>query len=199
MKLKNAFFAVICAAAVSLTGCGDKLVYENGTANIKDADISLTVPEDWTVVTDDEIYDEMYKELSDEYGSAKELKTFYEDNGERLLLSAQSPDGNVAALLSESEKGEVNVADILRTVHDTTVFDFRSSELFTESSFEEYTWGGVSGVMSIIKVSDAEGEPAALEQREFCFERGGLIFSLQIHITGGHEQEADGIVISSAE
>lgn len=199
MKLKNVFFAVLCAAAVLLAGCGDKTVYKNGIADIKNANITLSIPEDWTVATDDAVYDEMYKGLADEYGSVKELKKSFEDDGERLLLNAQSPDGNVAALFSEIEKGEPGAADILRAVHDTTIFDLRSSGFYTEGSFEEYTWGGVSGVLSVIKVSDSEGEPAFMEERGFCFERENMIFSLQIHIAGGFEQEADGIVISSAE
>ena len=199
MKLKNVFFAVLCAAAVFLTGCGNKTVYKNGIADIKNANITLSIPEDWTVMTDDKAYDELYKGLSDEYGSVKELKKSYEDNGERLLLNAQSPDGNVVALFSELEKEESGAAEILRSVHDTTIFDLRSSGFYTKGSYEEYTWGGVSGVMSVIKVSDSEGEPVFMEEREFCFEHEDLIFSLQIHIMGGFEQEADGIVISSAE
>lgn len=199
MKLKNAFFAVISAFTVLLTGCGDKLTYKNGIADIKNANISLAIPEDWKVVTGDGVYDELYRQLSDEYGSAKELKGSFEDGGERLLLNAQSPDGNVVALFSEFDKGEASASEILRAVHDTTVFDFRSSDFFTDGSFDEYEWGGVSGVMSIIKVSEKEGESVVLEEREFCFECGGLIFSLKIHIMGGFEQEADEIEISPAK
>lgn len=197
MRLKNAFFAVICAAAVFLAGCGDKTEYKNGKANIKNAGITLSIPEDWTVTTGDKVYDVLYEELSDEYGSAKELKQSFEDNGERLLLNAQSPDGSVAALFSEIDKGEASVSDILRAVHDTTVFDYRSSDFFTEGSFDELNWGGVSGVMSVIKVFLNEGDEVAWEEREFCFERDDLIFSLQIHITGGHEHEADSIEVSA--
>lgn len=198
MKLKNVFFAALCAASVFLAGCGDKTVYKNGAAELKNAKITLSVPEDWTVTTDDEVYDELYKEFSDEYGSAKELKKSFEENGERLLLNAQSPDGNTAALFSQTEKEDASAAELLRVVHDTTVFDLRSSGLFTESSFEEFTWGGVSGVMSVIKVSDSEGAPVLAEEREFCFEREDAIFSLQIHIVGGFEHEADGIEINAA-
>ena len=199
MSLKNAFFAVLCAAAMLLAGCGDTLTYKNGTADIKSAKISLSVPEDWTVTTGDGVYDELYKSLSDEYGSVRELKKSFEDDGERLLLNARSADGNVDALFSETEKGESGAEEILRAVHDTTIFDLRSSGFYTESSFEERTWGGVSGVMSVIKVSDKAGEPVFMEERQFCFEREGLIFSLQIHITGGFEQEADGIEITAVE
>ena len=199
MRLKNAFFALICAAAVLLTGCGDRTVYKNGIADIKKANITLSVPVDWTVTTDDKIYDELYKELSDEYGSAEELKKSFEDNGKRMLLDAQSPDGAIGVLFSETDKGEMGAAELLRTVHDTTIFDFRSMDFFTDSTLDEHEWGGVSGVMSVIRVSDKEGEPVVLEEREFCFERGDLIFSLKIHITGGYEQEADAVEISAVK
>lgn len=197
MKLKNAFFAVICAAAVFLTGCGkSKTVFKNGKAEIKNAGITVAFPEDWTVATDDDAYDELYKELSDGYESPKELKHSYEDNGERLLLNARSSDGNAAALFSELEKGEVGVEELLRSVHDTTVFDFRLSDFFTESSFGAYEWGGVSGYMSVIRVSEEDGASVLMEEREFCFERDGYIFSLKIHIIGGYEQTAEDIRIS---
>ena len=199
MKLKSAFFAVVITAVVFLAGCGDKLVYKNGAADIKNAGIVLSVPEGWTVKTENDAYNELYKELSDEYASVKELKQSFEDSGERLVLNAHSSDGSVAVLFTELDKGEVGAADLLRTVHDTTVFDFRSSDFFTESSFGEQTWGGVSGVMSVIRVSEGEDEPALLEEREFCFEYGELIFSLKIHIMGGREQEAEGVEIAARE
>lgn len=197
MRSGKLFFAALCAASLLLSGCGGNTVYKNGIADIKNADVTLAIPEDWTVATGGKVYDELYKELSDEYGSVGELKKSFEDNGERLLLNAQSPDGNIVALFSENEKKESGAEEILRAVHDTTVFDLRLSDFFTESVFEERIWGGVSGVMSVIKVSDKDGEPAFMELREFCFERGGLIYSLQIHITGGFEQEADVIELSS--
>lgn len=196
MKVKNVLPACLCAAVMLLSGCGKDLVCENGVAVVKKADIKLCVPEDWQVTTGDKIYEEMYEALSDEHESVKELKSYIEDNGGgRLLLNAQSPSGAVGAVLSETDKGDVGVEELLRTVHDTTIFEFRSNNLFTNGSFEEYTWGGVSGVMSTIKISEKEGEPPILEEREFCFERGSLIFSLKIHITAGYESEADGIEI----
>lgn len=197
MKIKYALCAVVCAAAALLTGCKKGLVCENGVTVVDSANITLSVPEDWQVTTGDAIYDEMYEALSDEYSSVKELKSSFEDSGERLLLDAQSPDGAVGVLLSETDRGEVSAADVLRSVHDTSIFDFRSSGLFTQSSFEEYDWGGVLGVMSDIKVSEEEGKPVVLEEKEFCFERSELVFSLKIHITSGFDRAADNVKISS--
>lgn len=199
MRIKYALCAVICAAAALLSGCKKGLVCENGVTVVENANITLSVPEDWRVTTGDAVYDEMYEALSDEYGSAKELKSSFEDGGERVLLDAQSPDGAVGVLLSESDGGDVSAADILRSVHDTSIFDFRSAGYFTESSFEEYEWGGVAGVMSDIKVSEEKDMPVVLEEKEFCFERGELAFSLKIHITGGFEKYADSIEISANE
>lgn len=197
MKMKNALFAVICCAAALLAGCKKSLVCENGVAVVDSANMTLSLPEDWAVTTGDAVYDEMYEALSNEYGSAKELKSSFEDSGERLLLNARSSDGTVEVLLSETDKGEVSAEEVLRSVHDTTIFDFRSSGYFTQSSFEEYDWGGVAGVMSDIKVSEGQGEPVGLEEKEFVFERGDLMFSVKIHITGGYEQYADSIKITA--
>lgn len=197
MKIKYAFCAVVCAVPALLAGCEKSLVCENGVAVVDSANITLSVPEDWRVTTGDAVYDEMYEALSDEYGSVKELKGSFEDSGERLLLDAQSPDGAVGVLFSETDKGDVSAYEILRSVHDTSIFGFRSSGLFTESSFEEHDWNGVSGMMSDIKVSEEKGKPVVLEEKEFCFERGELIFSLKIHITGGFEQASDNIKISA--
>lgn len=197
MKIKYALCAVICAAAALLAGCKKGLVCENGVIVVDNANITLSVPEDWRVTTGDAVYDEMYEALSDEYDSVKELKSSFEDSGERLLLDAQSPDGAVGVLLSETDRTDVSAADVLRSVHDTSIFGFRSSGLFTESSFEEYDWGGVIGVMSDIKVSEKKDQSVVLEEKEFCFERGELIFSLKIHITSGFDQAADSIIISA--
>ncbi|MDE6728780.1 MAG: hypothetical protein K2J80_12710, partial [Oscillospiraceae bacterium] len=164
MKLKYVLLSWLCAAVMLLSGCGKDLVCENGIAVIKKANIKLCVPEDWSVTTGDDIYEEMYEALSGEYDSVKDLKSYIEDNGGgRLLLNAQSPDGAVGAVLSETDKGDIGAEELLRTVHDTTIFEFRSMDMFTKSSYEEYTWGGVSGVMSIIAVSEKEGDPAVLE------------------------------------
>lgn len=199
MKIKYALCAVMCAAAALLSGCKKGLVCENGVTVIENANITLSVPEDWRVTTGDAVYEEMYEAVSDEYGSVKELKSSFEDGGERLLLNAQSPDGAVGVLFSETDRGGLNAADILRSVHDTSIFDFRSSGFFTESSFEEYDWGGVSGVMSDIKVSEEKDKPVVLEEKEFCFERGELAFSLKIHITGDSGQAADNVKILANE
>lgn len=196
MKMKYALCAVIFAAAL-LPGCKRGLVCENGVTVIENANITLSVPEDWRVTTGDAVYEEMYEAVSDEYGSVKELKSSFEDSGERLLLNARSADGAVGVLFSETDRGDVSAADVLRSVHDTSIFDFRSSGFFTESSFEEYDWGGVEGVLSDIKVSEEKGKPAVLEEKEFCFERGELAFSLKIHITGGSGQAADDVKLSA--
>lgn len=199
MKIKYILAAFVCAASALFSGCGKNVVYKNGIAAIENAHITLSVPENWTTLTGDDVYDELYKQLSDEYGSVKELKKSFEDNGEQLLLNSQSPDGGVIVMLSETERGESDAERTLRAVHDTTIFDLRSSGFFTEGEFKEYTWGGVSGMLSRIMVSDAEGEPPAFEEREFCFERNEMLYSLKIHILNGFENELESIELRSDE
>lgn len=200
MRLKNLFFAAICAAAVLLTGCGDKTVYKNGIAEIKNANMTISFPDDWTVATDDDAYDEICEQIDLDGVSAKSLKAMYKSVGAKMLLSAHAPDNCVTVTFSQAEKGERSAEEMLRSVHDNNIFKYRSSDFVTESSFGEYEWGGVSGFMSVIKVFYGVGDPEyTTEGRQFYFERNGYVFSLAIDILGDSEQEAEGIVVSSAE
>lgn len=199
MRLKKWLAAVLCVIVMTLAGCGKSVVYENGIADIKKAHITVSVPQEWTTFTGGDIYEEMYANLPGEFGSVKELKSSYENSGEELLLYSLSPDGGVIVLLSGSERGESDAEKTLRTVHDTTIFDLRASGFHTKGEFGGYDWGGVSGVLSSIKISEAEDEPEAAEEREFCFERGGVIYSLKIHITSGSENDASRVELASVE
>lgn len=199
MKLKKWLAAALCVTVMTLAGCGESVVCKKGIADIKKAHITVSVPQDWKTFTGGDIYEEMYANLTEEFGSVKELKSYYKDNGEELLLYSLSQDGGVIVLLSGLERGESDAEKTLRAVHDTTIFDLRSSGFYTKGEFGGYDWGGVSGVLSSIKVSEAEDKPAAAEEREFCFERDGVIYSLKIHITGGTENEASRVDLVSYE
>lgn len=199
MKLKNVFFAVICAAALFLTGCGDKTVYKNGIADIKNANITISFPEDWTVATDNAAYDVISEWIDVDGVSADALKAMHKAAGAKVLLSACAPDSCVTVMFTQAEKGERSVEEILQSVHDNNIFEYRSSDFVTESSIGEYEWGGVSGFMSVIKVFYGVGDPEyTTEGRQFYFENNGYIFVLAVEILGDSEQEAEGIVISSA-
>ena len=201
MKFKLAFFALICAVSVFLTGCGgSRTVYKNGAADIIDANITISFPENWAVATDDDAYDDICSTIDLDGVSAKSLKAMYKSVGAQILLSAHSPGDDVTVMFSRAEKGERSAEEILQGLHDNAVFEYRSSDFVTESSFGEYEQGGVSGFLSVIKVFYGIGEPEfTTEKRQFYFERGGSVFSLVVDITGGSEQEAEGIVISAKE
>lgn len=199
MRLKKWLAAVLCVMVMTLAGCGKSVVYKNGIADIKKAHITVAVPHEWTTFTGGDIYEEMYANLPGEFGSVKELKSYYEDSGEDLLLYSLSPNGGVIVLLSGMERGESDAEKTLRAIHDTTIFDLRASGFHTKGEFGGYDWGGVSGVLSSIKVSESESGPEAAEEREFCFERGGTIYSLKMHITSGSEDDASRVELATAE
>lgn len=195
MKTKKIVFVLLCAVICLFTGCGKELVCKNGVAVINKSNVKLTFPETWAVTEGDDIYGEMYNEMSDEYGSAEELKNAYENNGERLLLKICSPDGGMFALLSEINKGETTPRELLEAVRVSSEDGLQAAGYSTDSKIEDTDWGGISGVMSSIKVYE-DKDKALLEEREFCFERGELIYSLKMHIYGGYENEADEIKLS---
>ncbi len=195
MKVKCTLLAVISAFAALLCGCKNGVSYQNGMAAIKNANISLSYPNDWQTFTGDDVYEDMYKSLAGDYGSAEELKKAYEDSGERLVFKAKNSGGEVFALFSEVNKGETSARQLLSAAKDELVMNVNAAGYYAESSLEDKTWGGVSGVMLSVRASEKEGEPPFLEEREFCFEREKLVFSLKIHISGGFEKEAEGVDI----
>ena len=200
MKLKYAFFAVICAAAVMLTGCGSKLTYKDGIADIKNANITVSIPEDWTVGVGEDAYNVIYDNVDLGEMSVKDLKAMYEEVGAQILLSARSSDGSVTVTFTQVEKGDRTAEELLQSQHDNAVFNLRSFGFFTESSIEEYEWGGISGYLSVISTFYEEGDPECVtEGRQFYFERGDHIFSLVIESLGGNTNDANSIVISSKE
>ncbi len=199
MKVKYAFLALAPTIAALLCGCGSGLSYQSGLVTIKNANIDLSYPKDWETLSGDEVYGELYEALSEEYGSAEELKKMYEDNGERLLFKAKTPGGEASALFSEANRGDTTAKELLSAAKNALVMNVNSAGYHAESSLEEKTWGGVSGVMMSVGVSEKKGEPAMFEEREFCFERGELVYSLKIHIDSGYESEAEGVEISALE
>ena len=199
-KLKHAFLALICVMSVFLTGCGSKLTYKDGVADIKNADITVSIPEDWTVGVGEDAYNVIYDNVDLGEMSVKDLMEMYEEIGAQVLLSARSSDGSVTVTFTQVERDERSAEEVLRSQHDNTVFNLRSLGLFTESSLGEYEWGGVSGYLSVIRTFYEEGDAeSVMEGRQFYFERGDFIFSLVVESLGSDKNDADGIEISSKE
>lgn len=195
-RLKYAFFALICAMSVFLTGCGNKTTYKNGIADIKSANITVSFPEGWTVGVNDDAYGVISDKVNS--GNANEIKERYESVGAQMLLSAHSSDDSVTVTVIQSEKGDMSTEEKLQLQHDNTVYNFRSLGFFTESSVGEYEWGGVLGYLSVVRAFDKEGDTECItEGRQFYFERGELVFSLVIEFVGGSKEGADVIDISS--
>ena len=171
----------ICAAAALLCGCSAVTIDRDGTAVISEANVKISLPENWDIYTGSDIYEKTYSRTDGSYGSADEMKKALEENGERYIVYAVAPDESALALFSAQSPGDtfVSAEELARSTHNSTVFDFRANDFFTESSLTEETLGGVSGWLSDIKVFEKEGEPVLLEQREFLFESGENVYSLK--------------------
>lgn len=182
----------IIAAGLSLTLCGcsaDGAEVNGSSASVRSAGVSITFPEDWKIFTGDEIYDVTYSRNPGNFESAEALKKDIEGNGERYIVYAESPGEDALALLSSqplegSVNEELTAESLARGIHDDTVFEYRLSGYYTESSLSEETAGGVSGWQSVIRVYTEYGGEALSEQREFMFERNENVYSLRIFAQG---------------
>lgn len=203
--MRKSFLCIVCLliTAVLLCGCsGDKVTVNGNAADVSLAGVRVEFPEGWEILTGNDIYEITFSRAPDEYGSADELKKDLEDNGERYIVYAESPDENALALLSSqplegSADEELTVGSLARTVHDTTVFEYRVNGYYTESSLTEETRGGVSGWLSDIKIFEEQGAEVLSEQREFIFEKDMTAFSLKIFASGAVDEQTQKISISA--
>lgn len=189
---------IICAAALLLCGCSSVTVDKDGTAVIPEANVRLSLPDKWDIYTGGDIYEKTYSRTDGNYGSADEMKKALEENGERYIVYAVAPDESALALFSAQSSGDTSVSaeELARSTHNSTVFDFRANDFYTESSLTEETIGGVSGWLSDIKVFEKEGDPVLLEQREFLFESGENVYSLKTFTDLANLEQTVGISIS---
>lgn len=203
--MRKSFLCIVCLliTAALLCGCsGDRITVNGNAADVSSAGVRVEFPEEWVIFTGNDIYEITYSRAPDEYGSADELKKDLEDNGERYIVYAESPDENALALLSSqplegSADEELTVGSLARTVHDTTVFEYRVNGYYTESSLTEETRGGVSGWLSDIKIFEEQGAEVLSEQREFIFEKDMTAFSLKIFASGAVDELTQKISISA--
>lgn len=184
--MKKRLLCAVFALTVMLSGCSsDKVAVNGNTAEVPSAGVSIGFPENWKIFTGDDIYDVTYSRNPDDYASAEALKKDLEENGEHYIVYAEAPDEDALALFSSqslegSANEELTVDSLVRTTHDSTVFEYRLNGYYTESSLTEETMGGVSGWLSDITIFEEQGSEALSEQREFMFEKDKTVYSLRI-------------------
>lgn len=199
------FLCTVCAltAAVILSGCsGDEVLVNGSIVEISSAAVNICFPEDWTVFSGDDIYKITYSRNSEDYASADALKKEIEENGERYIVYAESPEEDALALFSmqpigDSPNEELTVGSLARAVHDNAAFEYRLNGYYTESSFTEENMGGISGWLSDIRIFSEPDTEALSEQREFIFEKDKNAYSLRVFASGLINEQTQNVVISS--
>lgn len=201
--MKKRLFCAVFLLTAMLSGCSSDDVTVNGNrAEVSAAGAVIEFPEGWKIYTGDEIYEITYNRSPDEFSSAEELRKDVEDNGECYIVYAESPAENALALFSsqpldKSVNGELNAESLARTVHDSTVFEYRAGGYYTESALAEEIVNGIGGWLSRITVYDEQNGETILGQREFLFEKGENVYSLRVLAQADIIGQTEEITVSS--
>ncbi len=196
--MKKKISALAMAAALTLTaGCSSvPSAYEkDGTIVLKDADITVTVPENWEISVGDDAYEALYGRYGG-YSDANEFKSAMEEEKQYYLACAVKGDSaaltitalDMTAGYEDSEVDEnaevFSPADYARSVHDGAIFGCLSEGYSTggDSVFSEETLGGKSGWLSYYELfaPDENGDKTfVMGQQDFMFMEGDYMYSVQ--------------------
>ncbi len=194
--MKKKLAAITAVTALALTaGCSSAPgAYEDGGKIVlRDAGISVTVPEGWEISTGDDAYEALYYRYGG-YEDADDLKSAMEDEKQYYLACAVKGDtGSITITALDMTAGgeedtqgaeELSPADYARSVHDGAIFSCLSEGYSTggDSVFSEETMGGKSGWLSYYELF-APGENGesvfVMGQQEFMFMQGDYMYSVQ--------------------
>ncbi len=193
--MKKKIAALTMAAALTLTtGCSSvpSAYQKDGAVVLKDAGITVTVPEDWEISVGDDVYEALYDRYGG-YNDANEFKSAMEDEKQYYLACAIKGDSaalTITALdmTADNEDGEnteeFSPADYARSVHDGAIFGCLSEGYSTggDSVFSEETLGGKSGWLSYYELfaPDENGKKTfVMGQQDFMFMEGDYMYSVQ--------------------
>lgn len=188
--MKKILICALCAATLLMTACsGDtSITVQENTILLNSADISVSVPDAWTVTSGEALYEEMLplKGYSDVNGMIEDHESMGFTYYARTCNSANTAMAVISSqnITPESADDEqITLADYARSVHDSTIFDYLASDYKTgkDSSFSETNIGGIDGYLSYFEVFTKDEEPAfALGFSEFFFQRDELIYTIQV-------------------
>lgn len=193
MNIRKCF--ALAAAAVLAAGCSaeaDVRVEENA-AVIDAAGLRLDIPDGWSVMTGNDIYNEIYPKYSDGFGSAEELRGAVEEAGERYIVYAAPEDGSAVLLAAAQEISGGNerpaLEKLARSLHDGTLFEYQAGGYRTGSNsvFEQTELAGHDGILSFFELyfprddgRDASEPQFEMAQELFMFEAGDDVWSVQL-------------------
>lgn len=186
---KTLVFILLCLVLMLSACAGENAVTLNGnTVKINAVDLSVAFPEDFSILTGDEVYNALYQGISSDVGSAEDLKKSLEEDGTHYLAQAT---GTWAVAVITTQKmtpddgeGRVSLEVYTRRVHDTSIFEYYASGYKTNSdvtSLTEETIGGRSGYLSHFEVvSDDETPQFIFGLYEFFFENKDHLYMIQV-------------------
>lgn len=191
--LRGVALIAMCGATL-LSGCSGaaEVTLDGSTAAIPAAGIAMEFPDNYTVITGDEIYRTLGGALSYS-ASAEEIKAEYDENGISYLVHAT--DGSDIIVISaqdmtpDEDTERTTLEDYARQVHDTTIFEYYASGYRTteNTSLSEASYGGKDGWVSFFEVTTAPtdgGEPQfVIGYIEFMFESGNNIYCIQVGLS----------------
>ena len=171
-----------CAGSAEVTADGNSVT-------LPEAGITIDFPEEYSVLTGDEIYESLSGAMSSS-ASAEELKAEYEESGMRYLVQATNGIDIIVVTAQDMTPDEdterTTLADYARQVHDTTIFEYYASGYRTSenTSLTEATYGEKDGWVSFFEVTEGAekgSEPEfVIGYIEFMFEEGADIYSIQV-------------------
>ncbi len=196
-EIKKIFIPAVLVISL-MAGCSSPdtgVRMEESAVIIDSAGIRLDIPEGWSAMTGESIYEEIYPRYSDSFDSAEELEKALNEAGEEYIVYALPADSSAILLITlqdmTSETGErPTLEKLARTLHDGTLFDYQASGYRTGSNsvFEQTEIAGREGVLSFFELyipqeaADAR-EPSEplfeMAQELFMFEDGEDVWSVQ--------------------
>lgn len=196
--------AAAILTAITMTACSGNTpsatVKKNGAdSEAATCGMNITFPEGWTVLTGDDIYEQIFADNDTGYSDAGSLKSAYEDSGTTYVFYAENADRsaqmNITALkITPDESGaeQLSLEEYAQTNHNDTLLGFQMDGYTLDNTgFTPMSIGGNDGFMSQCDVYT--GDTLLMGQQEFTFEYGGCFCSLQAYY---HTADA-GIQVSS--
>lgn len=199
--MKKAVFLIAMCGAMMLSGCSDaaEVALDGSTAAIPAAGIAIEFPDNYTVITGDEIYQTLGGALSYS-ATAEEIKAEYEENGISYLVHATDGSDIIVAsaqdMTPDEDTERTTLEDYARQVHDTTIFEYYASGYRTteNTSLSEASYGGKDGWVSFFEVTtaptDGEEPQFVIGYIEFMFESGDDIYCIQVGLPQQTDREA---------
>ncbi len=190
MKIKPITAAVLFTAIVTLSGCSENknssITVSENSVTIEPEGFRFNVPEGWSVLTGDDVYQNIYSSYGDGYESADDMKQAMNAEGLNYIVYAASPDNDAMFTVSSQDMtvtGEgverIPADEYARSAHDSMVFSYQASGYkIQEGSFSEIKIDDAPAYLSHFEILD--GSNFILGQSETMIESGDLIHSFQI-------------------